>query len=343
MILMLIILLLRIVIIKVIKDPEHLFSISYIWNDSQDGVANKDFFNLISFDNSTKWFEQCKNRNYGPDRTIIALAPSGNSIVTAVKATLDADLVPFGLKTKVYESRDEIRQVLEASSYEKDGNAGICFGAALEKSDSTTNQYQLNLIFDDILTEESPNSNIPNQRFPSYDKYIRKPDFKSWEQYKTGGFTYLQNLFANHILKTRTSNTSYISMIHVPVKTSRYNDDSFAEGVTELWNFLVLFLFLAPLYRLVYNTVREKETRIREAMKIMGLTDAPYWLSWMAYYTIINTIQSIGMLILLLKVFVYSNKMIIFIHLWLFGMTMLGYSIFIGAFFRSGRTAAIVA
>jgi ATP-binding cassette subfamily A (ABC1) protein 3 len=133
---------------------------------------------------------------------------------------------------------------------------------------------------------------MPNQELDAADEYRRKPDFDSWDQYKKGGHTYMQSMFSNAILRNKTGSTSaYISMVYAPVKSSEYTDDDFATAANDMWGFFILLIFLAPLYRFVSNSVTEKESRTREAMKVMGLTDAPYWLSWFTYYIIINTIQ----------------------------------------------------
>ena len=142
--------------------------------------------------------------------------------------------------------------------------------------------------------------------------YQRKPDKESWIQYKAGGYTYLQNLIANAILQNSKGTEAYISMIYVPMKTSSYLNDDFATTIKNMWNYFLLIVFLAPLYRFVSNSVYEKETKMREVMKIMGLTDLPYWLSWLTYYIIVNTIQWILMLIVLITVFENSNKFLVF-------------------------------
>ena len=41
---------------------------------------------------------------------------------------------------------------------------------------------------------------------------------------------------------------------------------------------------------MTFKIVREKETRIKETMRIMGMTDLPYWLSWLVFYTFVNTV-----------------------------------------------------
>ena len=270
------------------------------------------------------------------------MAPSGNAIVNAVKATLTADLASYGFTIKTYASRDEIWSTLSSSSYELDGNPGICFGAVL--TDSSTNSYQVNMIFDDILSTRSSSGNMPNQQLDAADKYQRSPNTDAWKQYKQGGYTYLQNIVSNAILRSETGNSNaYISMIYTPLKSGHYMNDDFATAITGMWSFFVLLIYLAPLYRFVSNSVSEKETKIREAMKVMGLTDAPYWLSWFLYYVIINTIQASIMTIILIPVFEYTNRGFVFLHLWFYGMTMFGYGVFVGSFFSNGKTAAIFA
>jgi ATP-binding cassette subfamily A (ABC1) protein 3 len=55
----------------------------------------------------------------------------------------------------------------------------------------------------------------------------------------------------------------------------------------------MLLMYIAPLSRIISRIVAEKESKAREGMKMMGLTDSPYWLSWMAYYFLIVTIISV--------------------------------------------------
>ena len=147
------------------------------------------------------------------------------------------------------------------------------------------------MIFDDTEVALAPDANMPNQMLGAYDSYQRKPNTAAWDQYKKGGYTYLQNIIANAILKNSKGTNAYISMIYTPMKTSNYFNDDFATAAAGMWNFFILLVFLAPLYRFVSNSVSEKETKIREAMKIMGLTDFPYWLSWLTYYLLVTTIQ----------------------------------------------------
>ena len=62
---------------------------------------------------------------------------------------------------------------------------------------------------------------------------------------------------------------------------------------------------------------------------MMGLNDSAYWISWMLYYFIINTIISIfSVIILSINVFKATNKLIIFFYFWCYGISLFGYVIF---------------
>jgi hypothetical protein len=47
-------------------------------------------------------------------------------------------------------------------------------------------------------------------------------------------------------------------------------------------------MYIPPLYRTVYRIVQEKESRVKESMRMMGLGDLAYWMSWYTYYTTVN-------------------------------------------------------
>lgn len=96
------------------------------------------------------------------------------------------------------------------------------------------------------------------------------------------------------------------------------------------------------MYRLLSNMVSEKESKARESMKMMGLVDFSYWLSWWTYYFIIVTIISgLCILVLSFNVIQYSNRFLIFIFFELFGLSLFGLAVFLQAFFSKARVAAI--
>jgi hypothetical protein len=135
--------------------------------------------------------------------------------------------------------------------------------------------------------------------------------------------------------------TPFISNLIIPMKASTYVKDDFMDNMGDSWNFLMLFVFIAPVYRLIHNIVNEKEQRVRELMRMMGLTDFPYWLSWYTYYVLTMTFICFVMTLILIPVFKISNLFLVFGFLWCFGMALFSYAIFISSFFSNGKVASI--
>lgn len=107
--------------------------------------------------------------------------------------------------------------------------------------------------------------------------------------------------------------------------------------------FLVLPLIVVFL-RMSSSILTEKENKIREGMKIMGMQDSSFYLSWISWYMIIYTIISILVtLILIGSVYKNSNFLLIFVWHWLFSMTLIAQSLFITAFFTNAKLGNIVA
>ena len=131
-------------------------------------------------------------------------------------------------------------------------------------------------------------------------------------------------------------------MALVPIKSDAYIKDDFNRVLEAMLPFFMLLMYILPVYRLISNIVSEKETKARESMKMMGLSDFSYWLSWFVYYFLIVLIISIASTIILsANVFKYSNKGIIFLYFFIYGLSLFGLCILIQAFFSRARVAAI--
>jgi ATP-binding cassette, subfamily A (ABC1), member 3 len=128
----------------------------------------------------------------------------------------------------------------------------------------------------------------------------------------------------------------------VPIKTDKYVKDDFTLIFSDMMPLFMLLIYILPMYRLISNIVSEKESRARESMKIMGLLDFSYWLSWWFYYFIIVTIiSSICIGILIINVINYSNRGLVFLFFEIYGLSLFGLAVFLSSFFSRARVAAI--
>ncbi|XP_026331721.1 ATP-binding cassette sub-family A member 5-like, partial [Hyposmocoma kahamanoa] len=119
-------------------------------------------------------------------------------------------------------------------------------------------------------------------------------------------------------------------------------------------DWLVIFRVIMPMYMvmtlsqfityLLMFVVGEKEKKIREGMRIMGLKDSVYWGSWFLIYAVFVTILSIVSTVLLftLKVFQHSSYILIFLLMLLFGFTIITFAFMLTPFFDKARTAGIL-
>ena len=83
-----------------------------------------------------------------------------------------------------------------------------------------------------------------------------------------------------------------INMVLQPLPTESNVYDPFIEGLAILLPLFLLLAYIPPVYNMTFKIVREKESRAKETMRIMGMTDLPYWMSWLVFYTVINTLVS---------------------------------------------------
>jgi hypothetical protein len=68
-------------------------------------------------------------------------------------------------------------------------------------------------------------------------------------------------------------------------------------------------MFSLPVSNVVFLIVKEKETKTRETMRIMGLNELPYWASWFVYYTIVITLMTfVAWCVLISNVIVTSGR-----------------------------------
>ncbi|XP_023723147.1 ATP-binding cassette sub-family A member 5 isoform X3 [Cryptotermes secundus] len=119
-------------------------------------------------------------------------------------------------------------------------------------------------------------------------------------------------------------------------------------------DWMVAFRVLIPLYMvmalsqfityLLILIVGEKEKKIKEGMKIMGLRDSVFWLSWFIIYGIFVLFLTIVSSILLftLRVFQHTNFLLIFLLILLYGLSIIMFGFLLTPFFDKARTAGIL-
>lgn len=112
--------------------------------------------------------------------------------------------------------------------------------------------------------------------------------------------------------------TVMASLSFMPV--SKFSSSDFQYVIASVLGIFYMLAFLYPVSQIVRGLVIEKETRVKEGMKMMGLTDLVYNLSWLI--TLLVQMTLIAFLITLVtwsSVFEYSNKIYVFVYFFMFG------------------------
>lgn len=130
--------------------------------------------------------------------------------------------------------------------------------------------------------------------------------------------------------KEKNDLNSFIGVFYQPMETETTITDPLQSALGILLPLFILLGFIPPVYNITFKIVREKETRMKETMRIMGMTDLPYWLSWFIFYTLMNTIiTTMAWGFLLPSVIHYSNKGYMWLFFWLYGEAIFGQIIFL--------------
>ena len=154
----------------------------------------------------------------------------------------------------------------------------------------------------------------------------------------------LHNLAANVILKLETGNdNALIALMSSPMAANTKISDPFKLFQIDVLPFLILLMFVPPVYNTVFMLVKEKESRVKEAMRMMGMKDTSYWLSWYVYYTVITTVICIlACAVLLINCIEHSNILLLLIFFILYAQAIFGQVIFLSAFFESSKYAGLL-
>uniref|UniRef100_A0A6P8HMV1 ATP-binding cassette sub-family A member 3-like isoform X2 n=1 Tax=Actinia tenebrosa TaxID=6105 RepID=A0A6P8HMV1_ACTTE len=168
--------------------------------------------------------------------------------------------------------------------------------------------------------------------------------------YYDEGFLALQNAIDMAILRYRDKNSSAQS---IAIKMQRfpypaYIKDSFILVIQQT---LPLFLILSLVFTalcIVRDIVHEKERKLKESMKMMGLAGWMHWLAWFAKYLLILLVAVVFASVLFTikfssngKVLNQSSPTLIFVFLLLYSISSIMFCFLVSVFFSKANVAAV--
>jgi hypothetical protein len=153
----------------------------------------------------------------------------------------------------------------------------------------------------------------------------------------------MQNLVANTVLRRVTDvATAQIITVIMPEKSNVKEVDSFAIFLESALTLFILLMYVPVLFRSVYRIVFEKVSKTKESMRIMGMTDFPYWLSWFTSFSIINLVMVTACwAILMINIISWKSSFFLFAIIWIYGQSLFGLVLITQSLFSTPRAAGI--
>ncbi|KAM9515993.1 phospholipid-transporting ATPase ABCA7 isoform 2-T2 [Guaruba guarouba] len=161
-------------------------------------------------------------------------------------------------------------------------------------------------------------------------------------RYVWGGFVYVQDLVEQAVVRVQTGAAPRTGVYVQQMPYPCYVDDVFLRVLNRS---LPLFMTLAWIYSvamIIKGVVHEKETRLKETMKTMGLSSGMLWFSWFLS-SFIPFLLSSALLVLILKlgnILPYSDPAVIFLFLGTFSVATISQCFLISTFFPRANLAS---
>ena len=194
---------------------------------------------------------------------------------------------------KEFNSIEEMENYIKAPDYLTQLNKLICFGLKFDY-DNETNKYDFSLHFFDYHKYGFEGvEDVPDNGKGMFDKFRTGPDLDSFMIYKNGAYLYMMKTVYQYILRKETNDSqAEINFGTIPMKYIDYRIDSSRDYFGYITSIFIIVAYMIPLSLYVYRFVKDKESRIKERMKIMGLKEIDYFLSYFLQYFTISLIIS---------------------------------------------------
>ncbi|EDO32070.1 predicted protein, partial [Nematostella vectensis] len=117
------------------------------------------------------------------------------------------------------------------------------------------------------------------------------------------------------------------------------------QGIQTIVPIYMVLAFSPYITILVINLVREKQEKHKELMRIMGMVDTAYWLSWFLTYAIVVLIACLIMVTVsvIAGFFGESNYLVLLIVFYLYGLSIIMLSFMMSPLFKNPKTAGFIA
>ena len=242
---------------------------------------------------------------------------------------------------KEFKSIEDMEDYIKEPDYINHPERSICFGLRFEH-DNITNHYDYSLhFFDNDKIGDVGIQDVPGDEM--FDKFQNGPDIYAFLIYQQGTYNYMMKVVNEYILREETKNNlASFSYGIFPMKYTDYRLDDFGQYFGLVLVIIIIIAYMIPLILYVYKIVEEKESKTKEGMKIMGLGESEYFLSYFIQYIVIYFFIALINSYLLSKVIKNIAWIYLFITIFLFSLNVFALIYFFQSFMDKTRICIIL-
>ncbi|XP_008275380.1 retinal-specific ATP-binding cassette transporter-like [Stegastes partitus] len=162
------------------------------------------------------------------------------------------------------------------------------------------------------------------------------------QRYIWGGFAYLQDMIEHSIIKLHTGNDWPLGVYVQQMPYPCYVDDLFMITLNRCFPMFMVLAWIYSVSMTVKNIVLEKELRLKETLKAMGVDNGVIWYTWFIDSFIMMTASTALLTSIIMggKVLNYSNPILVFFFLLTFTVATILQCFLMSVFFSKANLAA---
>ena len=164
--------------------------------------------------------------------------------------------------------------------------------------------------------------------------------------YSYTGFLSLQQAIDKYIIDAAAANNGGLLATELQASVSlmptrAFRSDNFFEAIGGVLGLFFMLAFIYPVSRLIRALVVEKELKLKEGMRMMGLRRSVLDITWLLTFAL-QMLLTTGIITFATSssVFEYSSASLVFVWLFSFAMACGAQCFFISVFFSRSKTAA---
>ncbi|XP_069366933.1 retinal-specific phospholipid-transporting ATPase ABCA4-like isoform X1 [Paralichthys olivaceus] len=162
------------------------------------------------------------------------------------------------------------------------------------------------------------------------------------QRYIWGGFAYLQDMIEHGIIKLHTDNDWPLGVYVQQMPYPCYVDDHFMITLNRCFPMFMVLAWIYSVSMTVKSIVLEKELRLKETLKAMGVDNGAIWYTWFIDSFVMMTASTALLTSIIMggKVLNYSDPVLIFFFLLTFTVTTIMQCFLMSVFFNKANLAA---